>query len=55
MREHFFGSHPELLEMVKVPIVVGNCVGYEVATEIMETGIHGVLVGVGPGAACTTR
>ena len=46
---------PELLEMVKVPILVGNCVGYEVATEIMETGIHGILVGVGPGAACTTR
>ena len=46
---------PELLEMVKVPILVGNCVGYDVATEIMETGIHGILVGVGPGAACTTR
>ena len=38
-----------------VPILVGNCVGYEVAMEIMETGVHGVLVGVGPGAACTTR
>ena len=46
---------PELLEMVNVPVLVGNCVGYEVATEIMETGIHGILVGVGPGAACTTR
>ncbi|PZC42849.1 MAG: IMP dehydrogenase [Chloroflexi bacterium] len=48
-------NFPELLEMVKVPILVGNCVGYDVATEIMETGIHGILVGVGPGAACTTR
>lgn len=46
---------PELLEMVDVPIFVGNCVGYKVAREIMETGIHGLLVGVGPGAACTTR
>lgn len=46
---------PELLEMVNVPIFVGNCVGYDVAREIMETGIHGLLVGVGPGAACTTR
>ncbi|MCH2309633.1 MAG: GuaB3 family IMP dehydrogenase-related protein [SAR202 cluster bacterium] len=46
---------PELLKMVDVPILVGNCVGYEVAMEIMETGVHGVLVGVGPGAACTTR
>ena len=46
---------PELLELVDVPILVGNCVGYDVALEIMETGIHGILVGVGPGAACTTR
>ena len=46
---------PELLEMVNVPVLVGNCVGYDVATEIMDTGIHGILVGVGPGAACTTR
>ena len=46
---------PELLELVDVPILVGNCVGYDIALEIMETGIHGILVGVGPGAACTTR
>ena len=45
----------ELLEMVDVPVLVGNCVSYNVALELMETGIHGVLVGVGPGAACTTR
>ena len=35
--------------------MVGNCVTYEVAQELMETGIDGILVGVGPGAACTTR
>ena len=46
---------PELLEEVDVPVVVGNCVSYSVALELMQTGIHGVLVGVGPGAACTTR
>ena len=46
---------PELLELLNVPVLVGNCVGYDVALELMETGIHGVLVGVGPGAACTTR
>jgi IMP dehydrogenase len=46
---------PELLEMITVPVVVGNCVGYAAALELMETGIHGVLVGVGPGAICTTR
>ncbi len=45
----------DLLEMVNVPVIVGNCVTFEVALELMETGIHGVLVGVGPGAACTTR
>jgi IMP dehydrogenase len=38
-----------------IPVVVGNCVHYETALELMETGIAGILVGVGPGAACTTR
>ena len=45
----------ELIENLGVPVVVGNCVSYNVALELMETGIDGVLVGVGPGAACTTR
>ena len=45
----------ELIDSLKVPVVVGNCVTYEVALELMETGIDGLLVGVGPGAACTTR
>lgn len=40
---------------MKMPIVVGNCVTYDVALELMEAGISGLLVGVGPGAACTTR
>jgi IMP dehydrogenase len=39
----------------KVPIVIGNCVTYEVAMELMDTGCSGLLVGIGPGAACTTR
>lgn len=38
-----------------LPVVVGNCVGYEVALALMEAGAAGILVGVGPGAACTTR
>jgi IMP dehydrogenase len=38
-----------------IPVVVGNCVGFEAALELMETGIAGLLVGVGPGAACTSR
>ncbi len=45
----------ELVEMVKVPIIVGNCATYDAARELMETGVDGILVGVGPGAACTTR
>jgi IMP dehydrogenase len=40
---------------MKIPVVVGNCVTYDVALELMEAGISGLLVGVGPGAACTTR
>jgi len=42
-------------EMMKVPMLVGNCVTYEVALTLMGTGIAGVLVGIGPGAACTSR
>jgi IMP dehydrogenase len=37
------------------PVVVGNTVGYDVTLEIIECGVAGVLVGVGPGAACTSR
>ena len=39
----------------KMPVVVGNCVTYQVALDLMEAGSAGILVGVGPGAACTTR
>ncbi len=45
----------ELCQLISVPIIVGNCVTYNAARELMETGITGLLVGVGPGAACTTR
>ena len=38
----------ELIDALKVPVMVGNCVTYEVALELMETGIDGLLVGVGP-------
>ncbi len=40
---------------MSIPVVVGNCVTYKVALALMETGISGLLVGIGPGAACTTR
>lgn len=45
----------ELREMVPLPVVVGNCVSFSACLDIMRTGISAVLVGVGPGAACTTR
>jgi len=46
---------PELRKSISMPIIVGNCVSYSACLELMRTGISGVLVGVGPGAACTTR
>jgi len=46
---------PELHKSIPIPIIVGNCVSYKACLELMRTGISGVLVGVGPGAACTTR
>ena len=45
----------ELCQSTSIPILVGNCVSYSAALELMRTGIAGILVGVGPGAACTTR
>ncbi|HEV2141632.1 MAG TPA: IMP dehydrogenase, partial [Candidatus Dormibacteraeota bacterium] len=48
-------SFADLVNVCDIPVVVGNCVHYETALELMETGIAGILVGVGPGAACTTR
>ena len=45
----------ELVEQVNAPIMVGNCVTYSASIELMESGVAAILVGVGPGAACTTR
>jgi IMP dehydrogenase len=45
----------KLRKLVSIPVVVGNCVSYSACKELMETGISAVLIGVGPGAACTTR
>ncbi|MDX2227070.1 MAG: GuaB3 family IMP dehydrogenase-related protein [Verrucomicrobiae bacterium] len=38
-----------------MPVVVGNTVTYDATLELMETGVAAVLIGVGPGAACTSR
>ena len=42
-------------QLAPLPVIVGNTVDYDAALELMETGIAGLLVGVGPGAACTSR
>src|SRR5918998_6035365 len=45
----------EFIREVDVPVVVGGCASYSTGLHLMRTGAAGVLVGVGPGAACTTR
>jgi IMP dehydrogenase len=45
----------KLKRELSVPLVVGNCVTYEATLELMDTGVDGLLIGVCPGAACTTR
>src|SRR3712207_4932417 len=45
----------EFIREVEVPVVVGGCASYHTGLHLMRTGAAGVLVGVGPGAACTTR
>ena len=45
----------EFIAEVPVPCVVGGCASYSTGLHLMRTGAVGVLVGVGPGAACTTR
>jgi IMP dehydrogenase len=45
----------EFIAEVPVPTIVGGCASYSTGLHLMRTGAVGVLVGVGPGAACTTR
>ena len=44
-----------LIEYLDCPVIVGNVVTYEAAWDLMQAGAAGILVGVGPGAACTSR
>jgi IMP dehydrogenase len=48
-------SFEKFLKKISIPVIVGNCVSYSAAKKLFSLGISGVLVGVGPGAACTTR
>jgi IMP dehydrogenase len=45
----------EFTRMVGIPVAVGNTTSYEAAWQLMHQGIAAIFVGVGPGAACTTR
>ena len=45
----------DLCQSMNIPVVAGNCVTYEVAKLLMEAGVAGLMVGIGPGAACTSR
>ena len=45
----------DLCKSMNVPIIAGNCVTYEVALRLMNAGVSGLMVGIGPGAACTSR
>ncbi len=45
----------EFIREVPIPVIVGGCASYATGLHLMRTGAVGVLVGVGPGAACTTR
>jgi IMP dehydrogenase len=40
---------------LEIPVIVGGCASYQAALHLMRTGAVGILVGVGPGQACTTR
>ncbi len=48
-------SFEKFCHEMSIPVIVGNTVGYDTALELMAAGIDALLVGIGPGAACTTR
>lgn len=45
----------QFCQEMPVPVLLGNCVTYDVTLQLMRAGAAGVLVGIGPGAACTSR
>jgi len=59
--DHLSPENVNLLDLsafcteMPMPVFLGNCVTYEVTMQLMEAGAAGVLVGIGPGAACTSR
>ena len=45
----------QLKKHLSIPLIVGNVVTYEACLELMDCGVDALLIGVGPGAACTSR
>ena len=45
----------DLIKQINMSVLVGNCVSFNACKELMDTGIDGIFVGVGPGSACTSR
>jgi IMP dehydrogenase len=45
----------QFCQEMPIPVILGNCVTYEVTLQLMKAGAAAVLVGIGPGAACTSR
>ncbi|WP_414752402.1 GuaB3 family IMP dehydrogenase-related protein [Anabaena sp. CCY 9910] len=45
----------EFCRSMPIPVILGNCVTYEVTLNLLKAGAAAVLVGIGPGAACTSR
>jgi len=48
-------DYSKFCKEMAIPVIIGNIVSYDAALELMETGCAALLVGVGPGAACTSR
>lgn len=58
--KHISSQYPtvdfkKLCKQLRIPVVIGNTVGYRATMDLLQTGCAGILVGIGPGAACTTR
>ena len=53
--EYSILDYEKFCSEMNIPVIVGNCVTYQVAMDLMESGAAAILVGIGPGAACTTR
>ena len=59
--KHIGPENSETLDLAKlcneleIPVIVGNCVTYKVSLQLLNAGVAGIMVGIGPGAACTSR